>query len=80
MEAYSISSSKDRKGTLLDLYFVVGAASMSLEEGAEGAEEGGEEEEEEEEEEEDEDEEDGVEMASRTSLFCCLDRTTTLMT
>ena len=78
MEAYSISSSKDRKGTLLDLYFVVGAASMSLEEGAE---EGGEEEEEEEEEEdEDEDEDDGVGTASRTSLFCCLDRTTTLMT
>ena len=80
MEAYSISSSKDRKGTLLDLYFVVGAASMSLEEGAEGAEgaeEGGEEEEEEEEE---EDEDDGVGTASRTSLFCCLDRTTTLMT
>ena len=82
MEAYSISSSKDRKGTLLDLYFVVGAASMSLEKGAEGAEEGGEEEEEEEEEEEDEDEDedDGVGTASRTSLFCCLDRTTTLMT
>ena len=55
---------------------------MSLEKGAEGAEEGGEEEEEEEEEEEDEDEDedDGVGTASRTSLFCCLDRTTTLMT
>ena len=70
MEAYSISSSKDRKGTLLDLYFVVGAASVSLEEEAV----------EEEEEEDEEEEEEGVEMASRTSLFCCLDRTTTLMT